>query len=243
MFDNTKKYGIITKDGYVSVGAPNPDGGIATRYDVKKYVSVNAQEKLVSGTNIKTINNQSILGSGNIDINGGGTSDDVYTKQEADDRFAAKTEISDMLTKTEASDTYQPKGEYATTAQLDTKADKSSVPTKVSQLTNDSNYVNNTQLATKSDKITEISGGNGEVTQELEPNKYYVFGECTTITITLASEVTGIFNEYLFKFTSGSTATVLNLPETCKWIGDNTIEANKEYIVSIVDNMAVLGGA
>lgn len=194
-----KHYGTITTEGLISVGAPNPDGGVATKYWVKKYVAEN----------------------------GGGSTGD----------------LSNYLTKTEASSTYQPKGNYATTAQLDTKADKSSVPTKVSQLTNDSNYVNNTQLATKSDKITEISGGNGEVTQELEPNKYYVFGECTTITITLASEVTGIFNEYLFKFTSGSTATVLNLPETCKWIGDNTIEANKEYIVSIVDNMAVLGGA
>ena len=33
------------------------------------------QEKLVSGTNIKTINNQSILGSGNITISGGGNID------------------------------------------------------------------------------------------------------------------------------------------------------------------------
>lgn len=32
----------------------------------------NKQDKLVSGTNIKTINNQSLLGSGNIDIQGGG---------------------------------------------------------------------------------------------------------------------------------------------------------------------------
>ena len=29
------------------------------------------QEKLVSGTNIKTINNESILGSGNMNIQGG----------------------------------------------------------------------------------------------------------------------------------------------------------------------------
>ena len=37
------------------------------------------QDKLVSGTNIKTINNQSILGSGNISVSGGGLSiDDVY---------------------------------------------------------------------------------------------------------------------------------------------------------------------
>lgn len=35
------------------------------------------QETLVSGTNIKTINNQSLLGSGNIDIQGGGGGDNV----------------------------------------------------------------------------------------------------------------------------------------------------------------------
>ena len=39
-----------------------------TDYNVK---DPNAQETLVSGTNIKTINNQSILGSGNITIQGG----------------------------------------------------------------------------------------------------------------------------------------------------------------------------
>ena len=31
------------------------------------------QDTLVSGTNIKTINNQSLLGSGNITVSGGGT--------------------------------------------------------------------------------------------------------------------------------------------------------------------------
>lgn len=39
-----------------------------TDYNIKDE---NAQETLVSGTNIKTINNQSILGSGNITIQGG----------------------------------------------------------------------------------------------------------------------------------------------------------------------------
>ena len=39
-----------------------------TDYNVK---DANAQETLVSGTNIKTINNQSILGSGNLVIQGG----------------------------------------------------------------------------------------------------------------------------------------------------------------------------
>lgn len=38
----------------------------------KTNEDLNIQEKLTSGTNIKTINNQSILGSGNITIQGGG---------------------------------------------------------------------------------------------------------------------------------------------------------------------------
>lgn len=41
--------------------------GLQTELDSK-------QATLVSGTNIKTINNTSILGSGNIDIQGGGSS-------------------------------------------------------------------------------------------------------------------------------------------------------------------------
>lgn len=43
-----------------------------TDYNIKDS---NAQETLVSGTNIKTINNESILGSGNITISGGSGSD------------------------------------------------------------------------------------------------------------------------------------------------------------------------
>lgn len=54
----------------------------ASEYRVESletYVVENYQEKLVSGTNIKTINNQSLLGSGNIDIQGGGS--DIDTVQ------------------------------------------------------------------------------------------------------------------------------------------------------------------
>lgn len=54
----------------------------ASEYSVESleaYVVENYQPKLVSGTNIKTINNQSLLGSGNIDIQGGGS--DIDTVQ------------------------------------------------------------------------------------------------------------------------------------------------------------------
>lgn len=43
--------------------------------DTYEFRDNTAQEELVSGTNIKTINNESILGSGNLEIGGGGTTD------------------------------------------------------------------------------------------------------------------------------------------------------------------------
>lgn len=59
---------------------PSMDGtaavGTATTYARADHVhptDTSRQETLVSGTNIKTINNESILGSGNIAISGGGT--------------------------------------------------------------------------------------------------------------------------------------------------------------------------
>lgn len=40
------------------------------------------QDTLVSGTNIKTINGTSLLGSGNIDIQGGGSDVEAFTAAE-----------------------------------------------------------------------------------------------------------------------------------------------------------------
>lgn len=48
----------------------------------------NKQDILVSGTNIKTINGESVLGEGNIEIS------DYYTKTEADEIFATTTQVN-----------------------------------------------------------------------------------------------------------------------------------------------------
>lgn len=94
------------------------------------------------------------------------------------------------------------------------------------------------------DKSDKISVENvSENTKEIQPNRYYVFGEMTNLNITLAAGEEGKLSEYMFEFTSGSTATVLSLPETIKWIGSNSIEPNRTYQVSIVNNIAVIGGA
>lgn len=80
-------------------------------------------------------------------------------------------------------------------------------------------------------------------TQEIQSNKFYKFGEVSTLNITLAAITdTSVLNEYMFEFVSGSTATTLTLPNTIKWLETPSIEANKIYQCSIVDNIGVLLG-
>lgn len=54
--------------------------------------NIGAQEQLVSGTNIKTINNESILGSGNITISGGGG--DVSGKEDKSNKVTSLSSSS-----------------------------------------------------------------------------------------------------------------------------------------------------
>jgi hypothetical protein len=80
-------------------------------------------------------------------------------------------------------------------------------------------------------------------TQEIQSNKFYKFGEVSSLNITLAAITdTSVLNEYMFEFVSGTTATTLTLPNAVKWLKTPTIEANKIYQCSIVDNIGVLLG-
>ena len=117
------------------------------------------QDKLISGTNIKTINGESVLGSGDITIN-------------------------------------------------------SAYP--------------------------EVNHGTGDTTFTLTPNTFHVWDKVTSLTLNFGNETSGVANEYLFQFTSGSTATSLTLPDSIKWANDNvpTIGANMIYQVSVLRGLA-----
>lgn len=142
-------------------------GMIAAETAARERAVASKQDTLVSGTNIKTINGQTLLGEGNIEIQGGGTitvdselsttsenpvqnkviTNAINGKQDAGD-YALKSEIPDTSelatkeelaakldtatynsekasfeTKENAAATYQVKGDYATTAQLNSKQD------------------------------------------------------------------------------------------------------------------------
>ena len=125
----------------------------------------------------------------------------------------AKPDLSGYETKEHAKQTYQPKGEYLTQEDLE--------------------GIGGTPVT---------DHGTGDTTFELTPNVLHRWGEVASLTLTLGAETPGIVNEYMFQFTSGATATQLSLPETVKWTSKPEIAANTVYQVSIVDNLAVMGG-
>lgn len=126
------------------------------------------QATLVSGTNIKTVNGNSLLGSGNIAISGGGSADNVttrlntdnetevigiYTTQNSSRKIWEGTKAQyDALT-TKDADTYY----YITDGAISYNdlTDRPTIPSKTSDLTNDSNFITSSYHdSTKQDTLT-----------------------------------------------------------------------------------------
>lgn len=101
-------------------------------------------------------------------------------------------------------------------------------------------------ITISADGTISAAGGSGGTTpkvektssdtaSELASNTFYVFPEMASLEIALVTPSnTDIVSEYKFRFTSGASATTLTLPSGV--IGDITIEANKVYEISIIDN-------
>ena len=116
------------------------------------------------------------------------------------------------------------------------------VPTNVSAFTNDAGYLTQHQdISGKANKISVVQTSASTI--EINPNTFYKFGEVASLNITLTSITDNtIYNEYMFEFVSGTTATTLTLPSSIKWLETPTIDANKIYQCSIVDNVGLLVG-
>lgn len=132
-------------------------------------------------------------------------------KKNFEDVLDSIPDVSGFITQQQADGYYQPKGSYATT----------------------------TQLADKADKVSTENVS--EDTKEIQPNRYYIFGEKASLTITLAAGEEGKLAEYMFEFTSGTNPTTITDIEGVEWKGD-TIEANKVYQASISRGIGILIG-
>lgn len=238
--------------------------------DAEKSTWSGKQDALVSGTSIKTINNESLLGSGNISISGGGgeenvieaitfngnavpvsnktaaitaniptvptnvsafTNDAGYLTQHQD--ISGKANIADLAT-------VATSGSYN---DLSNKPTIPTVPTNVSAFTNDAGYLTQHQdISGKADKVAVADHGTSDTTFALTTNVFHKWGEVGSLTLTLASGTAGYLSEYMFEFQSGATPTTLFLPSSVKWVDTPTIEANKTYQVSIVNDIAIIVG-
>lgn len=83
--------------------------------------------------------------------------------------------------------------------------------------------------------IPQVTGSGTSVT--LDPNKFYVFGEVAELDVSFAAGVAGQVNEYHFSFISGATATVLSLPVDVVMPAVFSVEANRQYEISVINNM------
>lgn len=146
------------------------------------------QPTLVSGTNIKTVNNQSLLGSGNIEIQGG-DSDAV--------KFTAQT-LTD-----------------AQKEQAKTNIDAAGKTLVVSQ---------SASVAINPNRITKLGTLSGAVT------------------LSLAIGETGKASIYDIIFSTGTSVPTITWPSGIVWAGGGapTINASKNYEVSISENLAII---
>lgn len=119
---------LINNSGYITINDIPSETDPTVPYYVKT-ISIadinnwnNKQNALVSGSNIKTINNESLLGSGNINIEGS-------SYQAGNGIDITNNTISNTITS------------------YDDLTDLPTIPTKVSDLINDSDYVSENQLS------------------------------------------------------------------------------------------------
>ena len=97
-------------------------------------------------------------------------------------------------------------------------------------------------IVTQGGAYAEVNHGTSDTTFTLTPNAFHIWDEVASLDLSFGEEVVDVVNEFVFQFTSGATATTLTLPDTIQWVEQPTIEANKTYQVSIVNNIGLILG-
>lgn len=222
------------------------------------------QDKLVSGTNIKTVNGTSILGSGDITI------------ENDSEQIQSDWNETDTTSKAYIANKPNIRQDEVGTIEIGVPSQYTILygHNMIDFLHSERIYVDNTNRVfeildqnentlVKFDKYgdgtkflagdctyksistayPQVNHGTSDTTLALIPNILHVWGEVTELSLTLANPTdTTVANEYLFQFTSGATATTLTLPDTIKWLETPSIESDKVYQVSILNNCGTILG-
>ena len=193
--------------------------------------------------------------------------DNYYNKTEIDDKLEGITtggdvDLSNYYNKTESDNRYVAKEEGKALSSNDytnedkaaietiaNKADKTELANKQDILVSGTNIktvngqtlLGNGNIAIEGQEIQVVNHGTNDTTFELTPNVLHIWDEVALLTLTLQTVEETSYNEFMIQFTSGATATQLSLPETVKWVNTPSVEANKIYQISILNNLAVIG--
>lgn len=96
-----------------------------------------------------------------------------------------------------------------------------------------------TALQSKADVTKIINQTESVVT--IQPNVMNVWGTITNLNITKGTDIAGIVNNYMVRFTAGDDLAVIFSEMDIKWYGGDvpTWTAGNTYEISIVDNIAL----
>lgn len=215
------------------------------------------QDKLVSGTNIKTINGESILGSGNIVVEGGSgdSSEEVYVwyldnvsdgtiSLQVYEKLKTVKTIIGVINSTfyHASSRIVFRGNIAglTLSTISTNV-VISYNFSFHEIEDGYDYISELYSYAIIENYIRVEHGTSDTIFTLTPNTFHVWDEVAALDLSFADEQAGVANEYTFQFTSGATPTSLTLPDTIQWVnGAPNIEANKTYQVSIINNIGLI---
>lgn len=246
-----------TVEDAILAGISSPETSVDLSNYATKTELEQKQDKLISGTTIKTINNTSLLGSGNISISGGSG---TITAVQANGTSVATSGVANIPAATTSkygvtklsSSTSSTSTSLAATASA-VKAAYDLAYNKQDKLTSGTNIktINGQSILGSGD--LGISGSGGKSLQTfsgssitLTPNIYYRCNAATllsSLTVALATPAnTSILNEYFMEFTTSSSGTTISFPASIKWANGipPMFEANTTYQVSIVNNLGIV---
>lgn len=226
----------------------NIEGSVA---DLDNYVTdeeltqglAGKQNTLVSGTSIKTINGQSLLGSGNITIETpeSGITDapsdgTLYGRQDGAWTKVTMPDTSDFITETDADSKYQPKGSYLT-----------SVPSEYiteSEL-NAKNYATTSQIPDVSDFVTEAQVdqkvanlvNSAPETLDTLDELAAALGDDPNFATTVANQIGNKLDISTYTSDKANFALKTEIPDTSNFItkttADSTYQPKGDYLTSI----------
>lgn len=202
-------------------------GMIAAETAARERAVASKQDTLVSGTNIKTINGQSLLGEGNIEIQGGGTitvdselsttSENPVQNKVITNAINGKQDAGDYALKSEIPDT----SELATKEELAAKLDTATYNSEKANFALKSELPDTSTLATKSEVTSGLATKLDVATYNVDKPTFALKTEIPDISgLATKTELSGKLDTATYNSEKASFETKENAAATYQVKGD-----------------------